>query len=146
MTSELAACLSGSKATRHSAACPAGVTHWQSPNYFAWFPANTSLPGVLAEMLAAALNMVGFNWESGPVSTELDMVSCRRPVLHTVQALFGLVGKVLAGKALAATSEVVGAVYSNWCWALCSCSGVGQCGRTLVFAWGAVCRSSWTGW
>jgi hypothetical protein len=55
----------------------AGVTHWQSPNYFSWFPGNTSMPGVLAEMLIAALNMVGFSWQSSPVSTELEMVSVR---------------------------------------------------------------------
>lgn len=51
-----------------------GVTHWQSPNYFSWFPGNTSMPGVLAEMLIAALNMVGFSWQSSPVSTELEMI------------------------------------------------------------------------
>lgn len=51
------------------------MTHWQSPNNFSWFPASTSMPGILAELLAGALNMVGFNWESGPVSTELEMVS-----------------------------------------------------------------------
>lgn len=56
----------------------AGVTHWQSPNYFSWFPGNTSMPGVLAEMLIAALNMVGFSWQSSPVSTELEMVSVGR--------------------------------------------------------------------
>jgi hypothetical protein len=32
------------------------------------------MPGVLAEMLITALNMVGFSWQSGPVSTELEMV------------------------------------------------------------------------
>lgn len=53
---------------------PIGATHWQSPNYFPWFPGNTSAPGILAEMLMAALNMVGFSWQSSPVSTELEMV------------------------------------------------------------------------
>lgn len=51
------------------------MTHWQSPNYFSWFPGTTSMPGILAEMLIAALNMVGFSWQSSPVSTELEMVS-----------------------------------------------------------------------
>lgn len=53
----------------------AGVTHWQSPNYFSWFPGNSSIPGILSEMLIAAFNMVGFSWQSSPVSTELEMVS-----------------------------------------------------------------------
>lgn len=52
----------------------AGVTHWQSPNYFSWFAGNTSPPAILAEMLMAALNMVGFSWQSCPVGTELEMV------------------------------------------------------------------------
>lgn len=50
------------------------MTHWQSPNYFSWFPGNSSVPGILAEMLITATNMVGFSWLSGPVSTELEMV------------------------------------------------------------------------
>lgn len=54
--------------------CASGVTHWQSPNYFSWFPGNSSIPGILAEMLITALNMVGFSWQSSPVSTELEMV------------------------------------------------------------------------
>lgn len=52
----------------------AGVTHWQSPRFFAYFPASGSFPSILAEMLMSALNMVGFSWSSSPVSTELEMV------------------------------------------------------------------------
>ena len=54
--------------------CLVGVTHWQSPKFFAWFTANTSYPGILAEMLIGALDMIGFSWQSSPVSTELEMV------------------------------------------------------------------------
>ena len=32
-----------------------GITHWQSPNFFAYFPANSSYPSILAEMLTASL-------------------------------------------------------------------------------------------
>lgn len=52
----------------------AGALHWQSPNFFAWFAGNRSGPSILAEMLIAALNMIGFSWQSSPVSTELEMV------------------------------------------------------------------------
>ncbi|KAK1281282.1 Tyrosine/DOPA decarboxylase 1 [Acorus gramineus] len=49
-----------------------GLTHWQSPNFFAYFQANASNPGILDEMLCAALNVVGFNWISSPAATELE--------------------------------------------------------------------------
>ncbi|KAK1325309.1 Tyrosine/DOPA decarboxylase 1 [Acorus calamus] len=49
-----------------------GLTHWQSPNFFAYFQANASNPGILGEMLCAALNVVGFNWISSPAATELE--------------------------------------------------------------------------
>eukprot|EP00878_Enallax_costatus_P025982 GHUV01027848.1.p1 GENE.GHUV01027848.1~~GHUV01027848.1.p1 ORF type:complete len:388 (+),score=81.82 GHUV01027848.1:52-1215(+) len=51
-----------------------GALHWQSPNFFAWFAGNRSGPSILAEMLIAVLNMIGFSWQSSPVSTELEMV------------------------------------------------------------------------
>ncbi|KAL6516216.1 Tyrosine decarboxylase 1 [Orobanche gracilis] len=51
-----------------------GVTHWQSPNYFAYFPANSSVAGFLGEMLSAGINMVGFSWITSPAATELEMI------------------------------------------------------------------------
>ncbi|KAK1325184.1 Tyrosine/DOPA decarboxylase 1 [Acorus calamus] len=51
-----------------------GLTHWLSPNFFAYFPGSASNPGILGEMLSAALNVVGFNWISSPAATELEMV------------------------------------------------------------------------
>ncbi|KAL6764535.1 aromatic-aminoacid decarboxylase [Haematococcus lacustris] len=51
-----------------------GVVHWQAPKFFAYFSANSSYPGMLAEMLMSATNMIGFSWTSSPVGTELEMV------------------------------------------------------------------------
>lgn len=51
-----------------------GVTHWQSPNYFAYFPSNSSIAGFLGEMLSAGLNIVGFSWITSPAATELEMI------------------------------------------------------------------------
>nr|AZM69446.1 tyrosine decarboxylase [Asarum sp. XW-2018] len=51
-----------------------GVTHWQSPNYYAYFPSNSSTAGFLGEMLSAGLNIVGFSWISSPAATELEMI------------------------------------------------------------------------
>jgi aromatic-L-amino-acid decarboxylase len=49
-----------------------GITHWQSPNFFAYFPANTSPPSVLAEMLTAALGTQCMIWETSPAAAELE--------------------------------------------------------------------------
>ncbi|CAO2839809.1 unnamed protein product [Amaranthus hypochondriacus] len=51
-----------------------GVTHWQSPGYFAYFPSNSSIAGFLGEMLSAGLNIVGFSWISCPAATELEVI------------------------------------------------------------------------
>ncbi len=49
-----------------------GLTHWQSPNFFAYFPANSSLPSFLAEILTAALGAQCMKWETSPAATELE--------------------------------------------------------------------------
>jgi aromatic-L-amino-acid decarboxylase len=49
-----------------------GITHWQSPGFFAYFPANTSFPSILAEMLTAAMGAQGMKWETSPAATELE--------------------------------------------------------------------------
>ncbi|XP_050364044.1 tyrosine decarboxylase 2 [Argentina anserina] len=51
-----------------------GVTHWQSPNFFAYYPSNSSIAGFLGEMLSAGLNIVGFSWVTSPAATELEMI------------------------------------------------------------------------
>ncbi len=52
-----------------------GVTHWQSPRFFAYFATTGSEPGILAELLAAGLNSVAFLWRTAPASTELEAVT-----------------------------------------------------------------------
>ncbi len=49
-----------------------GITHWQNPNFFAYFQANTSPPSILAEMLTATLGVQGMKWETSPAATELE--------------------------------------------------------------------------
>jgi aromatic-L-amino-acid decarboxylase len=49
-----------------------GLTHWQSPNFFAFFPANTSGPAILGELLAAGLGVQGMLWATSPACTELE--------------------------------------------------------------------------
>ncbi len=49
-----------------------GITHWQSPNFFAFFPANSSGPSILGELLAAGLGVQGMLWATSPACTELE--------------------------------------------------------------------------
>ncbi len=49
-----------------------GITHWQSPKFFAYFPANSSIPSLLAEMLTAAMGVQGMKWETSPAAAELE--------------------------------------------------------------------------
>jgi aromatic-L-amino-acid decarboxylase len=49
-----------------------GVTHWQSPRFFAYFPANASGPSVLGELLSAGLGVQGMLWATSPACTELE--------------------------------------------------------------------------
>ncbi|XP_034255895.1 histidine decarboxylase isoform X2 [Thrips palmi] len=50
------------------------VTHWQSPHMHAYFPALNSYPSLLGDMLADAINCIGFTWASSPAATELETV------------------------------------------------------------------------
>ena len=49
-----------------------GITHWQSPDFFAFFPANTSYPAILGELLSAGLGVQGMLWVTSPACTELE--------------------------------------------------------------------------
>jgi aromatic-L-amino-acid decarboxylase len=49
-----------------------GITHWNHPGFFAYFASSGSEPGILAELLVAALNVNGMVWRTSPAATELD--------------------------------------------------------------------------
>lgn len=49
-----------------------GITHWQSPNFFAYFPANSSAPSVLGDLLSSGLGVQGMLWATSPACTELE--------------------------------------------------------------------------
>ena len=65
-----------------------GITHWQSPNFFAYFPANSSPPAVLGELLSAGLGVQGMLWATSPACTELET-----HVLDWVADMLALPGK-----------------------------------------------------
>lgn len=49
-----------------------GLTHWQSPNFFGYFPCNNSFPSILGEILSAGLGVQGMLWATSPACTELE--------------------------------------------------------------------------
>jgi aromatic-L-amino-acid decarboxylase len=49
-----------------------GITHWQSPNFFAYFSGNASPPAVLADLVSAGLGVQGMLWQTSPACTELE--------------------------------------------------------------------------
>ncbi len=49
-----------------------GITHWQSPNFFAYFPANTSGPSILGDLLSSGIGVQGMIWQTSPACTELE--------------------------------------------------------------------------
>ena len=68
-----------------------GVTHWQSPRFFAYFATTGSDPAILAELLAAGLNQVGILWRASPALQELEAVTVDwlRQLLGLPEALHG---------------------------------------------------------
>jgi aromatic-L-amino-acid decarboxylase len=49
-----------------------GITHWQSPNFFAYFPANASGPAILGDLLSSGLGVQGMLWSTSPACTEVE--------------------------------------------------------------------------
>jgi aromatic-L-amino-acid/L-tryptophan decarboxylase len=68
-----------------------GVTHWQSPNFFAYFPSNASGPGILGDLLSSGLDVQGMLWSTSPACTELES-----HVLDWLVTMLGLPGKFLS--------------------------------------------------
>lgn len=62
-----------------------GITHWNHPNFYAYFSNTGSAPGILAEMLITALNVNGMLWRTSPAATELEEVT-----LDWLRQLLGL--------------------------------------------------------
>ena len=70
-----------------------GVTHWQSPNFFAYFPCNASGPGILGDLLSSGLGVQGMLWSTSPACTELET-----HMLDWIVAMLGLPEKFLSSK------------------------------------------------
>src|SRR6266481_817086 len=68
-----------------------GITHWQSPNFFAYFPSNNSTPSILGDLLSSGLGIQGMLWSTSPACTELET-----HVLDWLVPMLGLPEKFLS--------------------------------------------------
>jgi aromatic-L-amino-acid/L-tryptophan decarboxylase len=68
-----------------------GITHWQHPGFFGYFPANTSGPSVLGDLVSAGLGVQGMSWVTSPAATELE-----QQVMDWLAGLLGLPGTFLS--------------------------------------------------
>jgi len=62
-----------------------GITHWTHPGWFAYFPANTDLASVLADLVSSGLGAQGMNWQTSPSATEVENV-----VMEWLRRMLGL--------------------------------------------------------
>ena len=65
-----------------------GITHWNHPGWFAYFPANTDLSSVLADLVSSGLGAQGMSWQTSPAATEVEEV-----VIDWLREMLGLPGE-----------------------------------------------------
>lgn len=70
-----------------------GITHWNHPGFMAYFNSTSSMPGVLAELLSAALNSNGMLWKTSPAFTELEkaMINWFRQMVGLPENYWGII-------------------------------------------------------
>jgi aromatic-L-amino-acid decarboxylase len=81
-----------------------GITHWNHPRFFAYFAISGSEPGILAELLAAALNVNAMLWRTSPAATELEELALDwlRQLLGLPEGLHGHIEDTASTSTLAA--------------------------------------------
>jgi aromatic-L-amino-acid decarboxylase len=89
-----------------------GVTHWNHPGFFAYFASSASGPGILGEMLTAALSVNGMLWKTSPAATEMELavLDWLRQMMGLPEGMFGVIQDTASAStlvALAAAREAV---------------------------------------
>jgi aromatic-L-amino-acid decarboxylase len=89
-----------------------GITHWNHPGFFAYFASSGSGPGILGEMLTAALSVNGMLWKTSPAATEMEVavLDWVRQMLGLPEGFFGVIQDTASAStlvALAAAREAV---------------------------------------
>jgi len=81
-----------------------GMTHWQHPGFFAYFPANSSPPSVLAEMLTATLGAQCMLWQTSPAATEMEsrVLDWLRQMIGLAEGFHGVIQDTASSATLCA--------------------------------------------
>jgi len=95
-----------------------GITHWNHPNFMAYFNSTSSGPGILAELLSAAFNVNGMLWKTSPASTELEQVTLNwfRQMTGLSEEFWGIIydtASVSSMHAIAAAREQLASLNSR---------------------------------
>jgi len=90
-----------------------GTTHWQHPNFMAYFNSTASGPGILAELISATFNVNSMLWKSAPASTELEetVLTWFREIINLPKEFWGIIydtASVSSMHAIAAARENIG--------------------------------------
>lgn len=114
-----------------------GLTHWQHPNFFAYFPGNTTYSGILADLLTAGLGVQGMSWVTSPACTEVETL-----MLDWMHELLGLPdafrstsangGGVIQGSASEAT--LVSILSARWRSTNGAVNGNGDTSKLVAYA------------
>jgi aromatic-L-amino-acid decarboxylase len=104
------------------------LTHWNHPNFHAWFSVSPSGPGILGEMLTAALNVNAMMWKSCPAATELEQITASW-VLDWLGLPRGWFGTIVDSASTAVLLAVVAARQS----AEPESRAAGPCGRLTAY-------------
>jgi aromatic-L-amino-acid decarboxylase len=99
-----------------------GITHWQSPNFYAYFPSNSSGPAILGELLSAGLGVQGMLWSTSPACTEVET-----HVLDWLVPMLSLPEKFLS-------TRTGGGVIQDTASSACLCALLAARERTTQFA------------
>ena len=96
-----------------------GMTHWNHPNFMAYFNSTASGPGILGDFLSSAFNINGMVWKSSPASTELEEVVLNwfREMLQLPKQFFGIMydlASVSSMHAIAAAREQAKENYADY--------------------------------
>jgi len=99
-----------------------GITHWNHPSFFAYFPSNTSYASILGDLACAGLGVQGMSWQTSPAATEIEevMMDWLRQMVGLGEAWTGVIQDT-------ASTATLGAL-------LCArerATGLGQAGRGL---------------
>ncbi len=96
-----------------------GMTHWNHPNFMAYFNSTASTPAILGDFLSSAFNINGMIWKTAPASTELEEVVLDwfRQMLQLPKKFFGIIydlASVSSMHAIAAAREQAKSTYQNY--------------------------------